>query len=218
MENLSLVQQISVSLLPLLFAITLHEVAHGWVAKQLGDDTAKILGRLTLNPLKHVDPIGTVLVPGFLLFASGGSGIIFGWAKPVPVDWGRLRNPKRDMALVAVAGPMANFLMAIFWAMIVKTAILLQSSFATEPLLFMGGFGVSINLILMIFNLLPVPPLDGGRVVTSILPDSLAWQFSRLEPYGAFILIALLASGILRPILGYTMPVLQHLVTGIAGL
>jgi Zn-dependent protease len=218
MENLSLVQQISVSLLPLLFAITLHEVAHGWVAKQLGDDTAKILGRLTLNPLKHVDPIGTVLVPGFLLFASGGSGIIFGWAKPVPVDWGRLRNPKRDMALVAVAGPMANFLMAIFWAMITKTAILLQSSFATEPLLFMGSFGVSINLILMIFNLLPVPPLDGGRVVTSILPGSLAWKFSRLEPYGAFILIALLASGMLRPLLGYTLPVFQHLVTGIAGL
>ena len=218
MENLSLVQQISVSLLPLLFAITLHEVAHGWIAKQLGDDTAKILGRLSLNPLKHVDPIGTVLVPGLLLFASGGSGFIFGWAKPVPVDWGRLGNPKRDMALVAVAGPMANFLMAIFWALIAKTAILLQSSFATEPLLFMGGFGVSINLILMVFNLLPVPPLDGGRVVTSILPGALAWKFGRLEPYGAFILIALLASGMLRPLLDYTMPVLQHLVTRIAGL
>jgi Zn-dependent protease len=221
MDKLSLVQQISVALLPLIFAITFHEVAHGWVAKQLGDNTADALGRLSLNPLKHIDPVGTLLVPGLLLFSgylTGGTGFIFGWAKPVPVDWTKLGNPKRDMALVAVAGPMANLFMAILWAIVAKIGILWQSSFASEPMLFMGGIGISINLILMVLNLLPLLPLDGGRIVTSFLPDPLAWKFSQLEPYGIFILIGLLATGWLGPILSYPLPALQHLVAGIAGL
>lgn len=221
MDKLSFTQQICVVLLPLLFAITLHEVAHGWAAKKLGDNTAKMLGRLTLNPLKHIDPVGTVLVPGLLLFSgylTGGSGFIFGWAKPVPVDWAKLGNPKRDMALVAVAGPMANLLMAIMWAIVAKIGIILQSPFASEPMLFMGGIGISINLVLMILNLLPLLPLDGGRIVASLLPGPLAWKFSKLEPYGFFILIALLATGMLGPILSYPLPALHRLVTGIAGL
>lgn len=221
MNQLSLVQQICVVLLPLLFAITLHEVAHGWVAKKLGDNTAQMLGRLTLNPLKHVDPVGTVIVPGFLLFSSyitGGSGFIFGWAKPVPVDWSRLENPKRDMALVALAGPMANLLMAILWAMILKFGVLLNSPFASEPMALMGSFGIKINLVLMVLNLLPLLPLDGGRILTSLLPRTMAWKFSRLEPYGFFILLALLFTGLLGPILSFPMPALYQLVTGIAGL
>ena len=221
MEKINLVQQISVAVLPLLFAITLHEVAHGWVAKQLGDSTASLLGRLSLNPLKHIDPVGTLLVPGLLLLSAlitGGSGFIFGWAKPVPVDWRKLRNPKRDMALVAVAGPIANLAMAILWAIIAKTAIVLNSSFASEPMFRMGEIGIAINLMLMVLNLLPMPPLDGGRIVTSVLPGPLAWRFSMLEPYGVFILIGLLVSGLLGPILSYPLPALHHLVAGIAGL
>lgn len=221
MEKLNLIQQISVSLLPLLFAITLHEVAHGWVAERLGDNTARMLGRLSLNPIRHIDPVGTLLVPGILLFSgylTGGSGFFFGWAKPVPVDWSRLRNPKRDMALVAVAGPMANFVMAILWAVVAKIGIMLQSSFATEPLLFMGVIGISINLILMTLNLIPLLPLDGGRILTSLLPGSLAWTFARLEPYGLFILIGFLAMGWLDQILSYPLPALRYLVAGIVGL
>lgn len=222
MDKLNLVQQISVAALPLLFAITLHEVAHGWVAKQLGDKTAMMLGRLTLNPLKHVDPVGTVLVPGLLILSGfifgSGLGFIFGWAKPVPVNWKQLRSPKRDMALVAVAGPLANFIMAILWALVAKLAIVLQSPFASEPLLFMGGIGISINLILMVLNLLPIPPLDGSRIVSSVLSGPLAWKYSRIEPYGFLILIGLLVMGVLGPILRYPLPALQQLVTGLAGL
>lgn len=222
MDKLNLVQQISVAILPLLFAITLHEVAHGWAAKQLGDKTAMMLGRLTLNPIKHIDPVGTVIVPGLLILSGfifgSGLGFIFGWAKPVPVNWDQLRNPKRDMALVAVAGPLANFLMAVFWALIAKIGIMLQSPFASEPMLFMGGIGISINLILMILNLLPIPPLDGSRVVTSMLPGPLAWKYSRIEPYGFMILMALLVTGVLGPILSYPLPALQRMVTGLAGL
>lgn len=221
MEQLTLVQEISVAVLPLLFAITLHEVAHGWAAKELGDSTAKLFGRLSLNPLRHIDPVGTVLVPGLLLisaYLSGGPPLIFGWAKPVPVDWSKLHNPKRDMALVAVAGPLANLLMAILWAFVAKIGILLQSSFASEPMLFMGGIGIRFNLILMILNLLPVLPLDGGRIVASLLPVPLALKFSRLEPYGIVILLVLMISGLLGSILRYPLPALQRLVSGIAGL
>lgn len=221
MEKLSLIQQISVTLLPLLFAITLHEVAHGWVAGQLGDYSAEKAGRLSINPLRHIDPFGTVLLPGLLLLAgylTGGPGFLFGWAKPVPVDQAKFGNPRRDMALVAVAGPLANFFMAILWATIAKFGILLQSSFASEAMVLMGGIGISINLILMILNLLPVPPLDGSKILAGLLPAPWAWKFSKLEPYGIYILIALLATGILGPILRLPLSALRQLVAGIAGL
>ena len=208
MMELSLVQKIAIWVLPVLFAITLHEVAHGWVAKQLGDPTASMLGRLTLNPLKHIDPIGTVLVP-LVLLALGG--FIFGWAKPVPVTYQNLHHPKRDMALVALAGPMANLMRAIGWGIIAKIGYMIVMSFpfAGQPMIYMGGAGILINIILMVLNLLPLPPLDGGRVMTGILPGPLAYKFSRLEPYGFFILLGLLATGILGQVLG---PVVQALL------
>ncbi|MGH8552167.1 MAG: site-2 protease family protein, partial [Methylococcales bacterium] len=192
-------------------------VAHGWVARQLGDDTAARLGRLSLNPLRHIDPIGTVLVPGIFLlvgFLSGGPGVFFGWAKPVPVDWRRLGNPRRDMALVAMAGPLANFLMAILWAMLAKSGILLHAPF----ILYAGVIGITINLLLMVLNLLPVPPLDGSRIVVALLPGQWASLYMRLEPYGTFILILLLSLGILGPMLQGPVSALQGLVAGIAGL
>lgn len=191
MPDLSTPQLVAVAILPLLFAITVHEVAHGWVAKKFGDPTAQRLGRLTLNPLKHIDPVGTVLVPGFLLLMH--APFLFGWAKPVPVTWENLRNPKRDMAVVAVAGPAANLLMALFWAVIARMGMHLGvSSWIGLPMLSMGLFGIEINAVFMILNLIPIPPLDGGRVAVGLLPGRLAWQLARIEPYGFFILLALL--------------------------
>jgi Zn-dependent protease len=209
----SLIQKIAIWILPVLFAITVHEVAHGWVALKFGDRTAQMMGRLTLNPLKHIDPYGTILVPGLLLVLGG---FIFGWAKPVPVTFQNLRNPKKDMAWVALAGPMSNLLMAIIWALLAKFAvILLQSgvSFA-EPLVYMGAAGVLINVMLMALNLLPLPPLDGGRILTSLLPGPLAWQVSRIEPYGFFILLGLLYFGLLSMVLG---PVISFVIRVLAG-
>jgi Zn-dependent protease len=181
----SLIQKIAIWALPVLFAITVHEVAHGWAALKLGDRTAQMMGRLTLNPIKHIDPVGTLLVPGLLLAVGG---FIFGWAKPVPVTFQNLKNPKKDMAWVALAGPVSNLIMAIFWALFAKVGlVLVQSgtSFA-EPMMFMGAAGVLINIILFALNLLPVPPLDGSKVLMSFLPGPLAWKLSRIEPYGFF--------------------------------
>jgi len=201
MQNLELPQEIAVWILPVLFAITVHEVAHGWVAKQLGDPTAQMLGRLTLNPIKHVDPLGTVIVPLIFLLLPGG--LIFGWAKPVPVTWENLRRPKRDMALVAIAGPLANLLMAIGWALVKKFGLLMAATMPSVaiPLIYMGTAGILINLVLMILNLIPLPPLDGGRVLTGVLPGPLAWQVSRIEPYGFLVLITLLMTGILGQVI-----------------
>lgn len=197
---MSTLEALSIWILPLLFAITLHEVAHGWMARYLGDPTAEQMGRLSLNPIKHIDPVGTLLVP-LLLFFLGG--FIFGWAKPVPVNISRLHSPKRDMAIVAVAGPLANLTMALLWALLAKLATGLYPSneWVAIPLISMGQVGISINLILMILNLLPVPPLDGGRVLAGVLPDRLAYGVLRVEPFGLFIVLGLLVAGLLSQIL-----------------
>jgi Zn-dependent protease len=217
MQNLSTVQFAAIAILPLLFGITLHEVAHGWVAGRLGDKTALMMGRITLNPLKHIDPLGTIIVPGLMMLAGG---VIFGWAKPVPVTWQNLKNPKRDMALVALAGPMANLSMAFFWALVARLGVMLASvsEWASVPMMLMGKVGIVLNLVLMVLNLLPLPPLDGGRVMTSLLPGPLAYRFSRIEPYGFFILIALLVSGILWKVLGPPVAVLEDLLSLVAGI
>ncbi|TLY48317.1 MAG: site-2 protease family protein [Gammaproteobacteria bacterium] len=202
--DFSLGQKIILWVVPLLFAITVHETAHGWVASKLGDPTAKLLGRLTLNPLKHIDPIGTIIVPA-ILFSLGG--FIFGWAKPVPITWQNLKNPRRDMALVAAAGPLANLLMAFLWVAIAKVAMGFDNG---PPIIYMAQVGISINLVLMLLNLIPIPPLDGSRVVASFLSPKMAYQFNKLEVYGFLILVVLLASGILGRILG---PLLQSLLS-----
>ncbi|GMR03554.1 MAG: site-2 protease family protein [Gammaproteobacteria bacterium] len=216
--NLPLSQLIAVSILPILFAITIHEVAHGWVAMHLGDPTAQRLGRLTLNPLKHIDPVGTVLVPALLLILK--TSFLFGWAKPVPVTWENLRNPKRDMVLVAVAGPIANLLMAFFWGVIAKIGTLLpaQAAWAAEPMQYMGVIGILINALLMVFNLLPLPPLDGGRVAVGLLPGPWAWRLSRVEPYGFFILLGLIFTGVLWSIINPFLQVVTGLVVFLVGL
>jgi len=193
-----LIQTIALAAIPVLFAITLHEAAHGWVARVCGDPTAALAGRITLNPLKHIDPVGTVLVPlGILLFAKlmGGPAMLFGWAKPVPVDFGRLRRPKRDMFWVALAGPAANLVMAIAWALALR--LLVEGGGFSSVWTAMALVGVRINLVLMALNLLPILPLDGGRILVSLLPHQLAWQYSRLEPYGMMVVIVLMASGVL---------------------
>jgi len=199
MAELTLLQQISIWALPILFAITAHEAAHAWVAFKLGDSTAYREGRVTLNPIKHIDLIGTVILPLLMVVISG---FVFGWAKPVPVNFRQLRQPRRDMALVALAGPGANLLMAIFWVIVAKLGFFLTAEF--EPaifLVYMGSAGILINLILMILNLLPILPLDGGRVLHSALPRELAISFGRLEPFGLIILVILLVTGILEKIL-----------------
>lgn len=195
--ELSLIQKIAVWVAPVLFAITVHEVAHGWVAKQLGDPTAMMLGRLTLNPVKHIDPVGTVLVPSIALILAG---FVFGWAKPVPVTWRNLKHPKRDMALVALAGPAANLLMAVGWALVLRVSLLYHESMAwiAEPLIWMGIAGVFVNCVLLLVNLLPIPPLDGGRILTGILPGRLAYQVSRIEPFGIFVVLALFMTGVVN--------------------
>ena len=216
MPNLSMPQFIAVAALPLLFAITVHEVAHGWMAKQFGDPRAQRLGRLTLNPLKHIDPLGTVVVPIILLLLGG---FIFGWAKPVPVSWGNLRHPKRDMAIVAAAGPGANLVMALFWAVVARIGVEFgTSSWVGLPMQYMGQFGIEINAVLMILNLLPIPPLDGGRVAVGLLPGPWAWQLSRIEPFGFFILLALLATHVLGAIIGPPIRMVMQLVYTIVGL
>ncbi len=200
----SLIQTLAIWALPVLLAITLHEAAHGYVARHFGDPTAHLAGRITLNPFRHIDPVGTVLVPAGILALStliGGSGILFGWAKPVPVDFGRLRSPKADMLWVAAAGPFVNLLMALGWAVLFKLAELMPVTDYTVPLMKMSDAGMHINAVLMVLNLLPIPPLDGGRIAVSLLPHRLAWQFARLEPYGFPILLVLLFTGALGAIL-----------------
>jgi len=197
METLSLIQKISVYALPILLAITVHEAAHAYAAKRCGDATAFMLGRMTLNPLKHIDPLGTVLLPLVCLLLGG---FIFGWAKPVPVNFGALKHQRSGTFWVAAAGPLANLGMAILWTLLLKLAMLMQNSYS-EPLALMSQAGMMINVMLMALNLLPILPLDGGRIVESLLPRRLAWQYSRIEPYGMWVLIALLALNLLSPLL-----------------
>lgn len=192
------IQTITVYALPVLLAITIHEAAHGYVARMFGDQTAYLAGRISLNPLRHIDPVGTLLVPAAILLLSsiGGSGFLFGWAKPVPVNFGNLRKPKQQMIWVAAAGPGANLLMAILWALVMRAyaSIGVEEPFLVE----MAKAGVFVNIGLMALNLLPIPPLDGGRIVTGLLPARLAWRFARIEPYGFFIVILLMATQTLR--------------------
>ncbi len=219
--ELSLIQKISVFAIPVIFAITLHEAAHGYVARYFGDMTAAALGRITANPLKHIDPVGTILVPLLILLTSkllGGGAILFGWAKPVPVNFARLRRPKQDMLWVAAAGPGMNFIMAVFWALMIQLGYAMGSGFASVPLMLMGAAGVFINVILMALNLIPLPPLDGGRIAVSLLPMKLAMQFARLEPYGLFILLGLLFTGILGIILWPLISLFIGLVALVTGL
>jgi Zn-dependent protease len=205
---------------PVVFAITLHEAAHGYVARQFGDQTAWMLGRVTLNPLKHIDPIGTIAVPGFLIAMAKLTGaplFIFGWAKPVPVNFGNLRNPKRDMFWVAGAGPFANFIMALGWAFLLRGAIS-GGALGSDGVYEMSRAGVQVNLMLMALNLLPILPLDGGRIAVSLLPHSMATSYARMEPYGFLIVILLLATGILGDLMLPLLRAGEYLIDLFVGL
>lgn len=212
MEELNLMQRIAVWVIPVLFAITVHETAHGWMALRLGDPTAKMLGRLTLNPIRHIDPIGTIVVPAAMLFLGG---FLFGWAKPVPITWENLRQPKRDMAWVAAAGPLSNLLMALLWAMFARLGMAIgeASGDLAMYMMYTGVAGIFINTILMLLNLLPLPPLDGSRVVSALLPGPMSYRYGLLEPYGLPILILLLITGLLGKVL---WPLVMLVVMGYA--
>ncbi|MEE8327890.1 MAG: site-2 protease family protein [Nitrosomonadaceae bacterium] len=211
-----IIQGIAIFALPVILAITLHEAAHGYVAKQYGDLTAYAQGRVTLNPLRHIDPMGTIIVPLLLLAVS--SPYLFGWAKPVPVNFGNLRHPKRDMLWVAAAGPGANLLMAFLWALVFKLGLAIPESNFSEPMLLMGQAGILINVILLVLNLLPLPPLDGGRIAVSLLPQRIAYRFAQIEPYGFIILLALLFTGVLGAVIGPFILITIRLVAWLVGL
>ena len=207
--NADLIQTVLIYALPVLFSITVHEAAHGYAARHFGDSTAAMMGRLTLNPLKHIDPIGTILMPLMLYFATSGA-FVFGYAKPVPVNFANLRNPKRDMIWVALAGPASNFIQAIFWALVL--GILIASGVDERFFLKMAQAGILVNLVMWAFNLFPLPPLDGGRVLVGLLPYKQAMAVSKLEPYGFFIVMGLVIAGVvstiwMRPLLsvGYAV-------------
>lgn len=218
MQELTLIQKLAVMALPVVLAVTVHEAAHGWVADKLGDKTARQQGRVTFNPIPHIDMIGTVLLPlGLYALSSlaGGMGLLFGYAKPVPVVAARLGNPRRDMALVALAGPGANLIMALLWAGIFALAQqIAMPTYLALPMAYMGLFGVIINAFLLVLNLLPLLPLDGGRVVTSLLPLNLAAKYAKLEPFGLIILLVLLLSGMLQPVILPMVFGLQSLLIG----
>lgn len=210
-----MIQTISLAAIPVLFAITLHEAAHGYVARHFGDMTAYQQGRISLNPLRHIDPVGTILLPLLTLVLGG---ILFGWAKPVPVNFAALRNPKKDMLWVAIAGPASNLVMALGWALFYKIAWLNPENYFAEPLLGMAEWGIKINIVLMVLNLLPLPPLDGGRVAVSMLPHRQAYQLAKIEPYGMFILIFLAITPVLGWILLPPMRLMYQLLSLLFGI
>ena len=210
-----LIQTIALAAIPVLFAITLHEAAHGYVARHFGDMTAYQQGRISLNPIRHIDPMGTILLPLLTLWMGG---ILFGWAKPVPVNFAALRNPKKDMLWVALAGPASNLFMALGWALIAKIALAFPENYYAVPMVEMAKIGININVVLMVLNLLPLPPLDGGRVAISMLPHRQAYKLAQIEPYGMFILIFMavmpisgtsVLSWILRPFMGIAYSVIR---------
>ncbi len=213
----SLIQTIAVAALPVIFAITLHEAAHGYAARYFGDPTAWQMGRISLNPVRHIDLVGTIIIPAAILLFSGGT-FLFGYAKPVPVDFTRLRNPKKDMFWVALAGPGANLFMAFCWAAMLKLAWLLPSNIFTVPLSEMSKIGIVVNCVLMVLNLLPLPPLDGGRIAVSLLPHRLAWKFAKIEPWGFPILLLLLFTGILSTIMNPLVILSARAIEAIFGL
>jgi Zn-dependent protease len=210
-----LIQTIALAAIPVLFAITLHEAAHGYVARHFGDMTAYQQGRISLNPIRHIDPVGTILLPLLTLWMGG---ILFGWAKPVPVNFGALRNPKKDMLWVALAGPASNLFMAFCWALIAKIALSFPENYYAVPMVEMAKIGININIVLMILNLLPLPPLDGGRIAISLLPHKQAFQLAKIEPYGMFILIFLAVTPVLWWILSPFMGVMYFIIRIIFGL
>jgi Zn-dependent protease len=210
----SMLETILLGAVPVVLAITLHEAAHGYVARMFGDHTAWMLGRVTLNPLKHIDPLGTVLIPAVLLLM--GAPFVFGWAKPVPVNFGNLRNPKADMFWVAAAGPASNFLQALLWAIVFKLVV--AGAVQSPALVEMARIGLIANLALMALNLLPVPPLDGGRIAVSLLPHRAAVALSRVEPYGLFVVVALLATGVLGRLMQPLMFGAERLIAALISL
>ena len=218
--NPDLIQNILIFALPVLFAITVHEAAHGYVARHYGDNTAYMLGRITLNPFKHIDPIGTVVMPLVLYFATSGA-FVFGYAKPVPVNFGNLRNPKRDMIWVALAGPVTNFIQAIIWAVLLVILVLIG---IREPFFVkMCYAGISVNLVMWALNLFPLPPLDGGRILVGLLPWKQAQAVARIEPYGFFIVMALVIAGVvgsywLRPLMSLGYGAINLLLTPLTAL
>lgn len=211
----SIIQKIAIYSLPVIFAITLHEAAHGYVAKHFGDLTAYSQGRVSLNPLRHIDPLGTIILPLVTLWLGG---ILFGWAKPVPVNFSALRRPKQDMLWVALAGPGANLFMALLWGFVIKLGLAFPESSLARPMTLMGEAGIMINVILMVLNLLPLPPLDGGRVAVSLLPPRYAYGFSKIEPYGFMILLFLLITGVLWAVIGPFIVLTIQLIAWLLGL
>lgn len=213
----SIIQKITIWILPVLLAVSLHEAAHAWMANKKGDPTARLLGRLTFNPLKHIDPIGTILVPILMLVFTG---FAFGWAKPVPIDVRNLKNPKKDMMWVALAGPASNFIMAIMWAVFLNISVLFVDSRSSISLFFllMPVAGITINVILGVLNLLPIPPLDGGRIMSGLLSPRASMQYSKIEPYGFFIIIALMLTGLLSHIIFPVINLVLLVLSTISGL